>query len=144
MQKKIICRIAATEEELRAAYRIRHEIFVREQRLFQRTDRDGFDKQAIHIVALVDDEIVGAVRVYEQEKGTWYGGRLAVRKGFRGRAGALLVKKAVETVRERRADRFLAYIQLPSVAFFKRNRWNTLGDVTDYHGVPHQLMEAEL
>ncbi len=144
MYKKILCRIAETEEELNAAYRIRHEIFVREQQLFQPTDRDGFDRQAIHIVAVADDEIVGTVRIYEQEKGTWYGGRLAVQKGFRGRAGALLVKKAVETVRERRAGRFLAYIQLPSVAFFKRNRWKPVGEVTHYHGAPHQLMEAEL
>ena len=144
MGKVIICRIAETEGELEEAYRIRHEIFVREQKLFQHTDRDVFDERAVHIVAFMDDEMVGTVRIYEKEKDTWYGGRLAVKKGFRGRVGALLVKKAVGTVKERKARRFLAYIQLPSVSFFKRNRWMAVGDVTPYHGVPHQLMEAEL
>jgi putative N-acetyltransferase (TIGR04045 family) len=144
MHKNIICRIAETEGELEEAYRIRHEIFVREQKLFKHTDRDSCDKQAVHIVALINDELVGTVRVYEKDKGTWYGGRLAVKKGFRGRVGAPLVKKAVETVKERKAKRFLAYIQLPSVSFFKRNRWKAVGEVTAYHGVPHQLMEAEL
>ncbi len=144
MHKNIICRIAETEGELEEAYRIRHEIFVREQKLFQHTDRDVFDERAVHIVAFMDDEMVGTVRIYEKEQDTWYGGRLAVKKGFRGRVGALLVKKAVETVKERKARRFLAYIQLPSVSFFKRNRWKAVGDVTSYHGVPHQLMEAGL
>ena len=144
MHKNIICRIAETEGELEEAYRIRHEIFVREQKLFQHTDRDAFDRRAVHIVAFMDDEMVGTVRIYEREKDTWYGGRLAVKKGYRGRVGALLVKKAVETVKARKAQRFLAYIQLPSVSFFKRNRWKAVGDVTPYHGVPHQLMEAEL
>jgi len=144
MHKEIICKIVQTEEELKEAYRIRHAIFVREQKLFKRTDRDSFDKKAVHLVALMDDEIVGTVRMYEKDKDIWCGGRLAVKEGFRGRVGALLVKKAVATVRERKAQRFLAYIQLPSVSFFKRIRWKTVGDVTDYHGVPHQLMEAEL
>lgn len=141
---KIICRIAVTENELQEAYRIRHTIFVQEQHLFKHTDRDSVDKRAVHIVAVMDDEIVGTVRIYKKDMGIWYGGRLAVKRGFRGRVGALLIKKAVETVKERKATRFLAYVQLPSVPFFKRNRWKTVVDVTDYHGVPHQLMEAEL
>jgi putative N-acetyltransferase (TIGR04045 family) len=144
MHKKIVCKIAETEDELKESYRIRQETFVREQQLFKSTDRDDFDKHAVHIVACMGDEIVGTVRVYEQEKGTWYGGRLAVKQGFRGRVGALLIRKAVETVKEKKARRFLAYIQLPSVSFFKRNRWKTVGEVNDYHGTPHQLMEAEL
>ena len=144
MHKNIICRIAETAGELEEAYRIRHEIFVREQKLFQHTDRDAFDRRAVHIVAFMDDEMVGTVRLYEKQEDTWYGGRLAVKKGFRGRVGALLVKKAVETVKERKAQRFLAYIQLPSVSFFKRNRWKAVGEVIFYHGAPHQLMEAEL
>lgn len=144
MHKNVICKIVQTEDELKEAYRIRHEIFVQEQKLFQRSDRDCFDKQAVHIVALMDDEIVGTVRIYESDKDIWYGGRLAVKRGFRGRVGARLIKKAVETVKERKAKRFLAYIQLPSVSFFKRNRWKTAGEITAYHGVPHQLMEAEL
>lgn len=144
MCKNVTCRIVETEQELLEAYRIRHETFVQEQRLFRNSDRDSFDGRAVHIVALLDGEVVGTVRVYEKSTGTWYGGRLAVRKGFRGRVGGLLVKKAVETVKERKAGRFLAYVQLPNVPFFKRNRWKSVGGVRVYRGTPHQLMEAEL
>ena len=142
--KDIRCTLVTTQKELRADYHIRHEIIVKEQKLFLKSDRDASDARATHIVALLHDEVVGTVRVYEANRGVWFGSRLAVRKPFRGRVGALLVKKAVETVKEKKAKRFLAYIQPSAVPFFKRHRWKPVGKPSEYHGKPHQLMEAPL
>ncbi len=136
--------MVATPQELEEAYRIRHEIFVEEQRLFPHSDRDEDDTHAIHLIALYRDTIVGTVRVYQRGEGVWYGSRLAVRKPYRGRVGKRLIEKAVETVAHRGAERFLAYVQLPTVAFFKRCGWAPVGGVVEYHGAPHQLMEAGL
>ena len=142
--KDILCKPVATPQELRAAYKIRHEIFVKEQKLFSRSDRDTYDSQAVHLVALLENEVVGTVRVYERESGVWFGSRLAVCRPFRGRAGGLLVQKAIETVQERGAKQFFAYVQLHTVSFFKRRRWKPVGKPVEYHGKPHQLMEAQL
>ena len=142
--KDILCRPVATPQELRAAYKIRDEIFVEEQKLFSRSDRDTYDFQAIHIVALLENKVVGTVRVYERDSGVWFGSRLAVRRPFRGRVGGLLVQKAIETVQELEAKQFFAYVQLHTVSFFKRLRWKPVGKPVDYHGKPHQLMEAQL
>jgi len=142
--KDVRCALVTTQRELRDAYHIRHEIFVKEQKLFVKSDRDACDARAIHIVALLHDEVIGTVRVYEEGSGVWFGSRLAVRKPFRGRVGALLVKKAVTTVTEKKAKRFLAYVQPSAVPFFKRHRWKPVGQPVDYHGHPHQLMEAPL
>jgi putative N-acetyltransferase (TIGR04045 family) len=84
------------------------------------------------------------VRVYEKESSVWLGSRLAVRKPFRGRAGKMLIEKAIETVKKRKAGRFVAYVQQPNVPFFRRHRWKSVGEVVEYQGVPHQLMEAQL
>ena len=138
------CKLVETEEELEKAYRIRHEIFVKEQKLFVDSDRDEYDTNAINIIALLRDEVVGTVRVYEKEKDVWFGSRLAVLKPFRGRAGKVLIEKAKETVKKRKAKKFMAYVQLPNVPFFRRHRWKSVGDVIDYHGIPHQLMEIQL
>ena len=138
------CKLVETEEELQEAYAIRYEIFVKEQKLFPKSDRDEFDSRAVHIVALCDDRVVGTVRVYEKESAVWLGSRLAVRKLFRGRAGKMLIEKAVETVKKRKAGRFMAYVQQPNVPFFRRHRWRAVGEVVEYEGVPHQLMEAQL
>ena len=64
--KDILCTLVTTQRELRAAYKIRHEIFVKEQKLFSSSDRDAYDCPAIHIVALLENEVVGTVRVYEE------------------------------------------------------------------------------
>jgi putative N-acetyltransferase (TIGR04045 family) len=137
-------KLVETEEELEEAYRIRHEIFVKEQKLFVDSDRDEYDGRAIHIIALFHNEVVGTVRVYEKEKDVWFGSRLAVRETYRGRVGKVLIEKAVETVRGKQAKQFKAYVQIANVLFFKRCRWRSIGEVIDYQGVPHQLMEAPL
>ena len=142
--QEVKCKLVETEEELQEAYAIRYEIFVKEQKLFPKSDRDEFDLRAIHIVALCGDRVVGTVRVYEKESAVWLGSRLAVRKAFRGRAGKMLIEKAVETVRKKKAGRFVAYVQKTNVPFFRRHRWKSVGEVVEYQGVPHQLMEAQL
>lgn len=142
--KDIVCKPVTTSQELRAAYEIRKNIFVNEQKLFSKSDRDTFDSKAIHIVALLDNEVVGTVRIYEKDRGMWFGSRLAVLRPYRGRVGGLLVRKAIETVKEKGAKQFFAYVQLPTVSFFKRLRWKPVGKPLNYKGKPHQLMEAQL
>ncbi len=142
--KDIVCKPVTTSQELRAAYEIRKNIFVNEQKLFSKSDRDTFDSKAIHIVALLDNEVVGTVRVYEKDRDIWFGSRLAVLRPYRGRAGGLLVQKAIETVKEKGAKQFFAYVQLHTVSFFKRLGWKPVGKPLNYKEKPHQLMEAQL
>jgi len=147
---RITCKIAETADELTAYYAIRHAVFVDEQGMFHGTDVDERDAQAIHIVA-VDEEtgsVVGGVRCYydlEWGKDTWFGGRLAVRQEYRHKSvqvGPALVRMAERAVQERGCRCFLAYIQTPNVKFFERLGWHPLGEVIEYHGRPHQMMEA--
>jgi putative N-acetyltransferase (TIGR04045 family) len=140
----INCREVRTELELRECYKIRKKVFVEEQKLFSKTDRDRYDAEALHIAAFQGKRIIGTVRIYQQEKDVWFGGRLAVLKGFRGRAGRLLIEKAIEVAKRKKAKRFLAYVQVKNVSFFKRCGWSEAGEAFPYHGVPHQMMEAEL
>lgn len=144
MIKAVRCKLAETEEEMEKAYAVRQEIFVEEQKLFAGSDRDEFDSRAIHIIALFSGEVIGTVRVYEREEGVWFGSRLAVRKPFRGRVGKILMEEAKEVVEKMKAKRFMAYVQLPNIHFFRRHRWRSVGDVINYHGTPHQLMERQL
>jgi len=140
----IVCREVRTELELRECYIIRKKVFVKEQKLFSKSDWDRYDAEALHIAAFQGKRIIGTVRIYRQEKDAWFGGRLAVLKGFRGRAGRLLIEKAIEVAKRKKAKRFLAYIQLKNISFFKRCGWSEAGEAFNYHGVPHLLMEADL
>ena len=140
----IICRPVQNKEELFESYSLRKEVFVEEQKLFKRTDRDRHDKHAIHIIALYNNKIVGTVRVHRDKADIWYGSRLAVLKRFRGKAGKILIQKAVAVVKENGAKQFMAHIQKRNVPLFKRLKWKPVGQIITYHNELHQLMEAKL
>ena len=141
---EIICRPVQDKRELCECFFIRKKIFVEEQNLFNVTDCDEHDEESIHIAAFYKKKIIGTVRIYQEENGLWWGGRLAVDKRFRGRAGKLLVQKAVEIVKTNNIKHFRAYVQLKNVPFFKSLKWKPKGTVFHHYGKPHQLMEADL
>jgi len=140
----LLCREAATPQELQACYAIRRQVFVDEQHLFETDDRDEHDGHAIHYMALSRDAIIGTVRMYRDADGLWWGGRLAVLKRHRGRAGRLLIQACVDRVRREGAGRFRACVQQDNVAFFKTLGWIAVGQTVDVCNRPHQIMEASL
>lgn len=138
---RLICRVIESEQELQRCFEIRKTVFLEEQKIFEESDVDDYDRMAIHIVAIQEGEIVGTVRVYHEGNGTWYGGRLAVLQAYRGKeTGSHLIQKAVELVKEQKGKRFCAYIQDKNVPYFERCGWRSVSEVQKY-GIPHQLME---
>ena len=140
-----VCRITVAERERSAYFALRRRIFCDEQRLFPSSDRDAWDSLAIPIVCVASDgRVVGVVRIYEELPGLWHGGRLGVEAHRRGGViGRALIFTAVTNAQARGCRRFLATVQLANVTFFERLHWRALGAV-EAHGVPHQLMEADL
>lgn len=141
---KINCRVVKTPEELERALCIRNEVFIKEQGLFSETDWDKHDEMATHIIAEIEGEIVGTVRLYHQDKEVWVGGRLAVLPGKRGWVGNWLVKAAVEEAKRLGAKQFIAAVQVQNISFFKRLGWQTIGTKFIVQGWEHYLMEANL
>jgi len=80
-QDPVICGLVDSAEELDLHLRVREEVFVREQRLFQGTDRDSHDDNpsTLHVLGLCNRVLGGVVRLYPlDEPGLWKGDRLAV------------------------------------------------------------------
>lgn len=143
----LICHKVRTPEELEEAMDIRQEVFVKEQGLFEDTDRDDYDPVSIHLVAKLGEQVVGTVRVFpvSEESGHWAGGRLSVKKHYRtSGAGELLVQEAVKFVKRKGCTRFTAQIQEKNIPFFLKLGWKPVGPLEVYCGAPHQLMEADL
>ena len=144
---RLVVRPARGEAEREAALAVRERVFVREQGIVPLSDRDQIDERSIHLLALVQGDIVGTVRVYQSEDRpeAWVGGRLAVEKSQRrSGAGAALVREAMRTVRRRGCTHFTAEIQQANVAFFERLGWSRSGEPYEIHGWVHQPMTAEL
>jgi radical SAM protein (TIGR04043 family)/putative N-acetyltransferase (TIGR04045 family) len=142
----LICHPVRTKTEQERAFEIRKEVFVLEQKIFSNSDVDENDPKSIHLVAEWNNQVVGTVRVFPaNNNGHWIGGRLAVKKEYRNTgAGELLVHEAIQCVKGRGCTKFTAHIQVENVPFFSRVGWKAAGPIKDYHGKPHQLMEADL
>ena len=143
------CRAVATPEDLAAHFRIRHQVFVVEQGLFQGAG-DGWDRDVhdddpatVHVVGLFDGTACGTVRLYPVPgvPGRWKGDRLAVLDGHRHHGlGAPLVRFAVATAGARGGREMEAYIQPANVTFFEWLGWRPAGGLVTYAGIPHQRM----
>ncbi len=142
----ITIKCAETGKERQEAQTIRREIFVKEQNMFAQSDQDENDAKAETLIALINGEVAGTVRVFsENGNGNWVGGRLAVKREYRGtRAGTLLVHGAVRLIEEKKANRFTAHIQLENVGFFEKLGWKVIGPAFDYRGLAHMPMEKPL
>ncbi|MGZ4750140.1 MAG: MSMEG_0567/Sll0786 family nitrogen starvation N-acetyltransferase [Oryzihumus sp.] len=145
----VVCREAGSPGDLVAHFAVRHEVFVVEQAVFARSDRDERDARSstVHVVGCCDGVVVGSVRLYELDArtGLWQGDRLAVLAPFRVHGlGAPLVRCAVALAGARGGRAMVAHIQLPNVAFFTRLGWEPVGGPETYVGLPHQQMRVAL
>ncbi len=132
------------KKEKSICFRIRENVFVTEMKMFEGSDVDSFDDEAIHIAVKDKDGIIGTVRVYRDEEGRWFGGRLAVNKGKRrGNAARMLVKKAEEIASRVGADFLFAMVQEKNVNFFLKNGWNVEKGPVEHHKTIHYLMSVK-
>jgi putative N-acetyltransferase (TIGR04045 family) len=149
----LACRAARAEWEREAHFRIRHQVFVHEQRLFlgpggrgDDRDRHDADRATIHVIGLAGADICGTVRLYPlAAPGFWQGDRLAVLPESRRLGlGAPLVRFAVATAAQRGGTCMEAYIQPGNVSFFEWLGWQRAGALAPYAGIPHQRMVIDL
>ncbi|MGQ4510934.1 MSMEG_0567/sll0787 family protein [Streptomyces sp. DW26H14] len=139
---------AADPAALGAYRRLRHTVFVTEQGLFERHDRDEHDDDPRTLSLVARDPsgaVVGGVRLGPAHGGPdigwWTGGRLAVhpRARHRGGIGAALVRAAGARAEQAGALRFDATVQAANEALFTRLGWHPVRPVT-VAGRPHILM----
>jgi len=147
---EVVAQVASEPWQVAGYRALRGAIFGEEQGLFAESDFDQHDEHALPIVALsqiagMADQVVGVVRIYRSEPGTWYGGRLGVRREFRrfGAIGTSLIATAVSTAHALGCQRFLATVQLANVRYFERHHFRPLREVSVL-GLAHQLMQADL
>ena len=132
------------------AYKLRRAVFCIEQGIFVGDDRDEIDERAQQLVAVsciagMPEQVVGTVRIHQEEPGVWFGSRLAVHAAFRrhGKIGATLIRLAVTSAHALGCQTFLAHVQSQNVPLFRRLRWDVLAEERML-GRPHHLMQAQL
>jgi predicted GNAT family N-acyltransferase len=123
-----------------AAFALRREVFVWEQKVPEAEEHDEYDLTATHFVAIVDGEVVGTLRLIDLPEHAKIG-RVAVRQALRGQGIARkLIAAAMAHARERGQDRFYLTAQSDKLGFYESLGFVAFGPEFTDGGMPHRAM----
>ncbi len=123
-----------------AAFALRREVFVWEQKVPEEEEHDPYDLTATHFVAVSEGEVVGTLRLIVLPEHTKIG-RVAVRQMFRGRGIARkLIAAAMDHARQNGSDRFYLTAQSDKLGFYESLGFSAFGPEFMDGGMPHRAM----
>jgi predicted GNAT family N-acyltransferase len=125
-----------------AAFALRREVFVWEQKVPEAEENDADDLTATHFVAIAQGEVVGTLRLIDKPEHVKIG-RVAVRQAFRGRGIAKqLIGFAMEHARLAGRDRFYLTAQSDKLAMYEKLGFAAFGPEFSDGGMPHRAMRS--
>ena len=123
-----------------AAFALRREVFVWEQKVPEAEEHDADDLTATHFVAVVAGEVVGTLRLIDKPEHAKIG-RVAVRMTFRGQGIARdLIHAAMDHARARGQDRFYLTAQSDKLGMYEKFGFAAFGPEFQDGGMPHRAM----
>ena len=122
---------------LEDAYRIRTEVFVKEQNVPVDLEMDALDASAQHLVVYDHDSAVATGRLVITN-GQYLLGRIAVLKEHRGKhLGDLVVRMLVRRAFEMGAQEVHLHAQTWVQKFYEKLGFTTYGEIYDEAGIDH-------
>ena len=143
----VTVRLCAAESDRAAALQIRFAVFVEEQKVPADEEIDDYDSDALHLVAVADEDkaIIGTLRIVDKGEGIAKIGRVAVLSAYRGRGvGHTLMRQALSEARKTGATFVLLDAQVFVIPFYARLGFVAEGPVFDDAGIPHRRMTLAL
>ena len=137
-------RRARSEADVQAAIALRTDVFVVEQGVAPEEEFDGRDGDALHLLAVDGDEIIGTCRLLLGEERVKLG-RMVVRRERRGEGVAALLLEQADREGELAGARVIVLgAQLSAVKVYERAGYECRGDVFLDAGIEHVWMEKAL
>lgn len=126
------------------AINIRREVFVLEQGFQDEFDEN--DTQAKHFVGYINDTPIATCRVFfDSEIQSYVVGRLAVMKVYRGSGlGNAILKNAENCIKESGGTKVMLSGQVRVSEFYKKQGYQTQGNIFMDQDCPHIWMFKEL
>lgn len=123
-----------------SAFALRRDVFVHEQKVPPEEELDAYDLTATHLVAILDGEVVGTLRIVYLDEHAKIG-RVVVNRHYRGRgiAKAMMVE-AMRIAAEAGQPRVFLGAQLDKLSFYEQLGFVVFGEVFDDGGMPHRAM----
>ena len=132
--------------EIERAFAIRRRVFIEEQGVSEALEYDGLDDEARHLLASVDGEPAGTLRIRLLEGGRVAKiERVAVLPAHRGhRVGRALMVAALDMARARGVREAKVHAQTVVQAFYTGLGFVATGAEFEEDGIPHIAMRLDL
>lgn len=133
-------RIINGKDSLSDPYFIREEVFIKEQNVSEEAEKDDIDKIANHIVIYNDNKPIATGRIFE-DNGTYYIGRVAVLKEYRGKGfGTLVVNNLIKWAFNNNINEIHLHAQTHALNFYKSLGFISYGNIFSEEGIEHISM----
>ncbi len=139
-----------SDTELQAAFSIRMQVFVQEQKVPVAEELDAYDETAIHLLARTvsagsKDKFAGTARLLDKGNGLGKVGRVAVLEEFRGLgAGSEIMQAAERTARELGYNELILESQTHAIPFYEKLGYTAEGGIFLDANIEHRLMRKSL
>lgn len=123
-----------------AAFALRKEVFVWEQKVPEEEELDSYDLTATHYVAVAEGNVVATLRLIAQPEHMKIG-RVAVHQAWRGKGVARkLIEKAMADARAKGQARFYLTAQSDKLGLYEKLGFVAFGPEFMDGGMPHRAM----
>ena len=142
---RISYQLVTSDRELRGAFEVRRQVFVEEQGVSEDVEYDGYDTEALHMVAKDGERIIGTARVRFLATGQAKIERMAILKPFRRKGiGRKIMAFLNEELRNRQIEQVILHAQYQVVAFYKSCGFEESGLPFREAGIKHIRMHRRL
>ncbi|WAA13090.1 GNAT family N-acetyltransferase [Fervidibacillus halotolerans] len=137
--------IAQQEKQLKDALKVRHIVFVEEQKVPLEEEIDQYEDESTHFVLYNNQkEPIGAGRFREVD-GVGKIERICVLPSYRKRGlGELLMEKIIEFAKENHFSKVKLNSQTHAIPFYEKLGFTVVSDEFMDAGIPHKTMERSL
>ena len=130
--------------EVESALALRERVFCGEQGVSIDAERDGRDREAAHLVAVADGQVVATCRLLIAQ-GTVRLSRMAVERTMRRQGvGRSMLAGAEQWAREAGAHRIAQHAQMPVKRLYESAGYEPRGRPFVEEGIEHLLMEKSV
>ena len=138
-------KLVASDSELKEAFEVRKKVFVEEQGIAEYLEFDGNDEQALHMVVMDGERVIGTARVLFLATNQAKLERMAILKPFRRKGiGRRLIYYLNEDLSKRQVAQIVLHAQYSVVAFYKSCGFEESGSPFWEVGIKHIKMQRQL
>jgi predicted GNAT family N-acyltransferase len=142
---KLTYKLMASDADLRKAFDVRRQVFVREQGISEDLVFDNNDRDALHVVVEDGERIIGTARVRFLGNKQAKLERMAVTKSFRRKGiGKGIVSFMNEELRKKQVEQVVLHAQLGVVEFYKSCGFEVSGLPFWEANIKHTKMQTRL